>query len=95
MGKGAAITKVGVDPYQRLRSIAAYNAIRDGRIKVPIVCGQCQSPSVMPDEGTDHDPNTLICLKCGAKTKTLAAREVRRRKVKQIVNDGIDISRPS
>jgi hypothetical protein len=72
---------------ERLRSRLAADAIRIGKIRVPIVCSHCGSPSL----SEDPRERTLVCLPCGRHTSAELAHRLRRQTLRRIILDGIDI----
>ena len=81
----------------RRRSQDAAEAILRGDISVPLRCGHCQTPSVVPDyeAGTSIDdspskPTNLRCLQCSRLTSIRSAHTVRKQEIQMIIQAGID-----
>lgn len=81
---GRAKTRTASD---RLKSRLAAEAIRDGKIRVPAACPECGSSSLSEDAGT----RSLTCIACGRPTSHDAVHQLRRRVMRKIIADGIDI----
>lgn len=73
------------DYVQIARRQAALQAIREGRIRVPLTCGFCQSESVTQAK------DDLECLQCGRLTELRTAHTIRRQKLAAILRDGVDL----
>lgn len=82
-------------PWERLRSLEAIQALKEGRIRVPITCGFCQSESVQRTT-TEIRPfvPALRCITCGRLTTVATAKRLRQQKLRAIIIEGIDPLRP-
>jgi hypothetical protein len=78
-------------PWQRLRSLEAIQALKEGRIRAPITCGFCQSTSVQHTmtELKPFEP-ALRCVTCGRLTTVATAKRLRQQKLRAIIVEGID-----
>jgi len=78
-------------PWQRLRSLEAIKALKDGRIKVPVTCGWCQSESIerTMTEIKPFEP-AFRCLACGRLTTVVTAKTLRKQKLRAIIAEGVD-----
>jgi hypothetical protein len=80
----------GQSPHQRLRSLAAAEAIKEGKIRVPLTCSWCNGEGTIPLSDTQLG-ECLQCLSCGRLTTVHAAHALRKQKLKAIIISGIDI----
>lgn len=78
-------------PWERLRSLEAIAAIKDGRIRVPTTCGFCQSESIQHTM-TELKPfvPAYRCITCGRLTTVETAKRLRQQKLRAIIAEGID-----
>jgi hypothetical protein len=75
------------------RSQAAAEAIARGQIKVPLRCGHCRAPSVVPDWEleAEKDPRRhLRCLQCSRRTPLEDAHTARKQEIRMIIAAGVD-----
>jgi hypothetical protein len=72
---------------QEARRREAARRIRDGVIVVPLACGHCQSTSVLDDA----DGRAFTCLSCGQRTSLETAHTIRRQKIREIIQRGVDL----
>lgn len=83
--------EVAQTPWQRLRSLEAIKALREGRITVPLTCGWCQSETIERTM-TELKPfkPAFRCITCGRLTTVVRAKKLRQQKLRAIIAEGID-----
>jgi hypothetical protein len=79
------------DAYQRARMAAAYKAIKNGKIDVPLQCAHCHSSSLTRDLIGDDAGPTVTCLACGRRSFERTVHEERRRRIMALIRQGIDL----
>ena len=76
------------------RSQAAAEAILRGDIEVPLRCGFCRTPSVLPDDDGEvpfpQEKRGLRCLQCGRRTGLKMAHTMRQQEIRMIIAAGVD-----
>lgn len=76
-------------PWQRLRSLAAVEAIQRGEIRVALACGWCGSEGVTQVVDATEG-QCLDCLACGRLTTIKTAHVLRKQKLRAIIVKGIE-----
>jgi hypothetical protein len=72
---------------QKARQREAARQIRDGKIVVLLTCGHCGGSSLHDDVRTE----TYRCLSCAQLTSSQTAHAIRRQRIREIIQRGVDL----
>jgi hypothetical protein len=91
------------DPAARLRSLRTLQALREGRISVPLRCGHCGATSLQIALEGRRTPQSAIldlpapkqteyeCLACGRRTPIDGAHRARQVEMRRLIAEGADV----